>query len=217
MTTSHWPLFGLRVHTPRVSLQYVDDALSEALASLAAEGIHDPDQMPFTVPWTDAVPPHLQRGALQHYWLMRATWRPDDWHCAFAVLVDGEVVGTQGAFAKDFGVLREATTGSWVGRRFQGRGIGSEMRQAVLHLLFDGLGADYALSGAFEDNAASRAVSAKLPYAQTGRRRLAPRGEARWLVDLRMARDAWLAIRRDDIEIEGLEPCRDLFGLAPSA
>lgn len=217
MTTTHWPLFGLRVHTPTVTLQYINDNLGEALATLAARGVHEPATMPFSIPWTDVEPPQLQRDAVQHFWLMRATWRPDDWHCTFAVLVDGEVVGSQGAFAKDYAVLREASTGSWLGRRFQGKGIGTEMRQAILHLLFEGLGADYALSGAFEDNAASRSVSAKLPYEQVGRRRLAPRGEPRWIIDLRMAREDWQRIRRDDIAVEGLEPCRELFGLPPSA
>jgi RimJ/RimL family protein N-acetyltransferase len=217
METPHWPLFGLRVRTPRVTLQYIDDRLGVALAELAAQGIHDPDRMPFSFPWTDVEPPLLQRNSLQHFWTTRGSWHPDSWHCPFATIVDGEVCGSQGAIATSFATLREATTGSWLGRVHQGHGIGTEMRQAILHLLFDGLGAHFALSGAFEDNAASRAVSAKLPYEVVGRRRMVRRGEPAWILDLRMSREAWLPIRRDDIVIEGLEPCLELFGVRPSA
>src|SRR4051812_11182861 len=47
-----WPLFGLRVCTPRLELRYVDDELARALAELAIDGIHPPDTMPFNVPWS---------------------------------------------------------------------------------------------------------------------------------------------------------------------
>lgn len=215
--TEHWPLFELRVRTPRLTLQYADDELAVALAELGARGVHEPAAMPFSVPWTDVAPPLQQRNTLQHIWRLRADWQPDDWHCTFAVLVDDTVVGVQAALATDFASLREATTGSWLGLAHQGRGIGTEMRQAVLHLLFAGLGAEHALSGAFDDNGPSLGVSAKLPYEPAGRRRVLRRGEPVWIADLRMSRDAWSAIRRDDIVIEGLAPCLELFGLPPSA
>ncbi len=44
--------------------------------------------------------------------------------------------------------LRTFDTGSWVGRRFQGRGTGTEMRAAALHLMFAGLGAREATTSA---------------------------------------------------------------------
>ena len=61
--------------------------------------------------------------------------------------------------AENFRAVRSVETGSWLGRAHQGQGIGREMREAVLHLAFAGLGAEEALSGAFEDNAASLATS----------------------------------------------------------
>jgi hypothetical protein len=39
-------------------------------------------------------------------------------------------------------MLREFESGSWLGREHQGRGLGKEMREATLHLGFEGLGAD---------------------------------------------------------------------------
>ena len=49
MSTAIWPLFDLRVTTPRLSLRYVAD-------ELVAQGIHDPATMPFSEPWTHAKP-----------------------------------------------------------------------------------------------------------------------------------------------------------------
>jgi RimJ/RimL family protein N-acetyltransferase len=61
-------------------------------------------------------------------------------------------VGQQEISARDFPVLREVSTFSWLGVRHHGSGIGTQMRAAVLHLAFAGLGATDAISGAFDDN-----------------------------------------------------------------
>ncbi|CAB4586671.1 MAG: hypothetical protein F2534_17845 [Actinobacteria bacterium] len=53
MTHPVWPLFDLRVTTPRLELRYVDDDLALELAELATRGVHDPEYMPFVVEWTD--------------------------------------------------------------------------------------------------------------------------------------------------------------------
>src|SRR4051794_4505771 len=66
MKTEHWPLFGLRVDTPRLTLRYPDDDDAVALAELGAHGVHDPGWMPFSIPWTDVEPPLQQRYSLQH-------------------------------------------------------------------------------------------------------------------------------------------------------
>jgi RimJ/RimL family protein N-acetyltransferase len=87
------------------------------------------------------------------------------------------------------------------------------MRAAVLHFAFDGLGAQRAESGAFADNARSLAVSRRLGYRENGTDIVTRRGEAATLVRLVLDRDDWLPNRRDDIEIDGLEACRALFGL----
>jgi hypothetical protein len=52
----------------------------------------------------------------------------------------------------DYPVLREVSIFSWVGVRHHGRGIGTEMRAAALHLAFACLSATDAVSGAFADN-----------------------------------------------------------------
>ncbi|WP_246227268.1 hypothetical protein [Mycolicibacterium helvum] len=67
-----WPLFDLQVVTPRVTLRSVSDELGVQLATLAANGIHDPATMPFSEPWTDVPSPQLERNSLQYYWRNRA-------------------------------------------------------------------------------------------------------------------------------------------------
>jgi RimJ/RimL family protein N-acetyltransferase len=214
MAHPYWPLFDLRVRTPRLELRPADDELLTALAALAAKGIHDPDFMPFLHPWTDVPSPQLERNALQHHWLRRAEWRPDKWALPLAVLVDGEVVGTQAMEAEHFATLRAVDTGSWLGRAHQGKGIGKEMRTAVLHLAFAGLGAQVAYSGAFEDNAPSLAVSKALGYEENGDVLIRRRDDAAREIKLKLPRAAWEARRRDDIVIENLERCLEMFGIA---
>jgi RimJ/RimL family protein N-acetyltransferase len=82
--------------------------------------------------------------------------------------VDGEVVGVQDINAEHFATLRSVHTGSWLGLAHQGQGLGKEMRQAILHLAFAGLGALEAHSGAFFDNEASLATSRSVGYQPNG-------------------------------------------------
>ncbi len=100
MRSTHWPLFDLRVVTPRVELRPPsDDDLAE-LAALAAEGVHEPDYMPFSIPWTDGGPEAAARNTLQFNWRIRAEWKPDAWHLSFVTVVGGEIVGMQGIAAQ---------------------------------------------------------------------------------------------------------------------
>jgi RimJ/RimL family protein N-acetyltransferase len=212
MQTVHWPLFELRVETPMLTLRYPDDDDAVAVADLAAAGVHDRGWMPFSFPWTDVEPPLQQRHSLQHIWLTRAQWSAERWHMPMVVVVEGDIVGVQALEAEQYAVLRSVLTGSWLGRRYQGKGIGTEMRAAVLHLAFAGLGAEYALSGAFADNDASIAVSRRLGYEEAARRRVVRRDAPTWAVDFRLPRSRWDEHRRDDISLVNLEPCLELFG-----
>lgn len=213
-----WPPFGLRVRTPRIELRYPnDEEIAELADRSAVVGIHDPASMPFAIAWTDVPPPQQQRNTLQFHWNTRASWQPSDWSCNFVVIVDGEIVGSQGAQATNFNVLRSAVTGSFLLISHQRRGIGKEMRAAILHLLFAGLSAEWAETAAFEDNEASLAVTRSLGYTLEGRHRMLSRGRAREQLAFRMPREAWQRQQRDDIEIIGLEPCLEMFGAAARA
>ena len=118
----------------------------------------------------------------------------------------------QGVFAREFATFRTVGTGSWLGLDHQGQGFGKEMRQAVLALAFEGLGAEVAESEAALDNPRSAGVSRSVGYADNGIGRMAPTGVARDTHRFRMTREGWLARPRPLVAIEGLEPCLELFG-----
>jgi RimJ/RimL family protein N-acetyltransferase len=213
MTNVHWPLFDLEVRTPRLTLRALDDTLAAQLVSVAARGVHDPAVMPFSIPWTDLPSPQMEQEAMRFYARTRADTRPTSWNLQFAVIVDDQVVGACDVMAADFPALRQFTTGSWLGREFQGRGIGKEMRMAALALGFDGLGGEFALTAMWHDNAASLGVTESLGYELEGRRRALRRGVADDLLGYRMPRDHWRTIRRDDITLLGVEAARDFLDI----
>ena len=125
--------------------------------------------------------------------------------------VDGQPVGMQDLGATHFSAVRSVETGSWLGQAHQGQGLGREMREAVLHLAFCGLGAEEALSGAFEDNLASLATSRAVGYEENGEARGHRRNGAARTIRFRLGREAWEERRRADIEIIGLEKCLHMF------
>ncbi|MFC5746422.1 GNAT family N-acetyltransferase [Actinomadura rugatobispora] len=213
MNVTHWPLFRLRVRTPRLELRLPTLQELDALAQLSTEGVHPPDRMPFAVPWTDLPPAERARGLMQFHWRQLAVWTPEDWDLQLGVFLDGRIVGVQGIGARDFTILREVGTGSWLGQRHQGQGIGTEMRAAVLELAFTGLGAESAVSAALTDNAASYAVSRKLGYRPNGTARIRVRDALGYERRLELDRTRWEQHRTVSVQIGGLEPCLPLFGL----
>jgi RimJ/RimL family protein N-acetyltransferase len=213
MAHEHWPLFDLEVRTPRLTLRYLDDRLAVELLAVAARGVHDPATMPFSVPWTDLPSPQMEQEAMRFYWQSRAATRPESWRLLHAVIVDGEVVGAADLFADRYPSLRQFTTGSWLGLEFQGRGLGKEMRMAALTLGFDGLGAEFALTAAWHDNAASLGVTRSLGYDHVGSARVLRRGAPGEQLAFRMPRDHWDTIRRDDITLHAVAAAREFLGI----
>jgi RimJ/RimL family protein N-acetyltransferase len=207
-----WPLFGLSVRTPRVVLRYPTDSDLLALAALSGD-IHAADYLPFQGTWSKLPDGERQQTVLQYHWGRRGGWSTVAWRLELVVLVEDEVVGTQAVHGDDFAITRTVTTGSWLGRAHQGKGIGTEMRSASLHLAFAGLGADRAETDAYEDNSPSLGVTAKLGYQPNGDQIAVADGQRRRTVRFVLDRADWEATRRGDIEVSGVEACRPLFGL----
>ena len=129
MPHPHWPLFDLEVRTPRLTLRYVDDIPRRRARDAGREG--DPR------PVDDAVRRsrgptsshrELERQAFRFWWGCRADTSPAKWNLILAALVGDTVVGTTSIGTSEFAVTRTFETGSWLGREYQGHGLGKEMR-----------------------------------------------------------------------------------------
>jgi RimJ/RimL family protein N-acetyltransferase len=210
-----WPLYDLRLRTGDLELRYPTEAELPAFADIIEAGLHPVGEMPFAIPFTEV--PTARRNVESYQWWMgsRARWSPESWTLTFAVYERGKPRGFQDLRADRFPALRTVHTGSWIGFEFQGRGIGKLMRQAVLGLAFDHLGAQVAETEAFLDNPASNRVSLGIGYQPNGFGQLAPNGVARDTQRFRMTLADWRGRPRPALVVDGLEACLPLFGLDP--
>lgn len=206
-----WPPLGLRITAGQLELRGIGEREVLALLDVARDGIHDPDAMPFAFPWTLAPSDELPLNYLQWWAGQLASFNRDAWALDLAVLWEGEVVGCQGVATRHFPTLRCGETGSWLGRRHQGRGIGTAMRQAWCAFLFDHLDFDHVTSAAFTDNPASLRVSEKVGYVPDGTSRLLRLDAAVDSVRLRLTRETF--VRGPAITVVGAEGVRRLVGL----
>jgi RimJ/RimL family protein N-acetyltransferase len=208
-------LYDIVLRTPRLELRLGSHKELVELGRLAERGVHPPDEMPFSIAWTDRIGhDDFLDGFVEFHEQMLSGWSPADWTLNLLVWVDGLLVGTQGMSGLRFAEQRSVATGSWLGLEHQRHGIGTEMRAAVLELAFGALGAEVAASAWLEGNDASRRVSEKLGYRETGVRTERPRDIAVAAHEVELRRAEWsspVAVR-----IDGLEPCLPLFGVSRS-
>ncbi|MFG2908493.1 GNAT family N-acetyltransferase [Kitasatospora sp. NPDC048286] len=214
MIIDHWPLQGLRVTSPRLELRLpADDELAE-VADVAARGVHLPQDRPFLTPWGELPAAERARHVLQLHWARLGRWSAEHWELNLVAFHEGRPVGIQDMRAKEFGARREIVSGSWLGLEHQGRGLGTEMRAAMLHLAFAELGAQSATSLSFADNHSSLAVSRKLGYRDDGIDRDVLDGRVVVSRRLRLTPEAWAEHARTPVTVTGLsDGCRALFGL----
>ncbi|WP_210438235.1 GNAT family N-acetyltransferase [Nocardioides xinjiangensis] len=211
-----YPPFGLRVVAGPLELRGLTDELLLELCAVAEAGIHDPDEMPFYVPWSTAPAGQLSRNTAAYHWGKRATFSPDDFCLDLAVLLDGRVIGAQGVAARDFPVTRTGETGSWLGREHQGRGLGTAVRRAFCELLFDHLGFEEITSAAFLDNPASLAVSRKVGYRPTAVTRKRRR-EGELALNQGLVLTPGTFVRGEvPVEVTGAGAVRSFIGLVPA-
>lgn len=208
-----FPPFGLRIEAGPLVLRPITDEVLPELIEVALAGVHDPESMPFTSPWTDAPVDQLPFNYVQYHWGLRSNWSRDRWSLEFAVEHEGRIVGCQGFVTHNYLVTRSGETGSWLGRGFHGRGIGTAMRQAICAFVFDHLDAEEICSAAFTDNPASNAVSRKVGYRPNGvvrqtRRHGEWQASQRWL----LTRDTF--VRGEPITVSGAEEFRRFVGLS---
>lgn len=210
-----WPPYRLHLQAGDLSLSVICDADVPGLVDLALAGIHAPDAMPFSSPWTLVGPEKLPVEMIRYFSSVRAGFGPAAFDLLFAVRVDGRLVGTQGMHARDFGVTRTLETGSWLGLAHQGRGIGTRMRRAVCAYAFDHLEAEEVTSAAFLDNPASLAVSRKVGYRPNGVVRL-KRRDGEMALNQRLVLTPDDLVRGEPVEVEGADDLRRFLGLDAS-
>jgi RimJ/RimL family protein N-acetyltransferase len=215
-----WSLFALKVRHGELEMREATDADLGALFLIVEAGVVEPGQERFMPRLLLGRAPTAQERHDQffrYHWGRRAETSPRVWGLALAVLVDGEVVGCQSVHTRDFEVLREVHTGSFLARPAQGRGFGHRMRALALDLSFGGLGAQWAASGFVEGNERSQRISARLGYEPDGVELVAaPNGEAVQSHRLRLSRQRWLERRPawlDQVEWSGVAEARAALGL----
>lgn len=209
-----YPPLNVEVRTPRLTLAGATDELLERLVPVVRAGVADAEPWPFDDPmslYEDS--PDREWRWLRAIWAGRARVDNGFWRLYFVVLLDGDPIGVQDLIGHEFATFVTVSTFSWLGPGRRGRGIGTEMRAAVLHLAFAGLAAREATSEAFTDNEASNGVSRALGYAPDGMAWATRRGEAAPLRRWRLTRDAWDRVRRDDVELTGVAECLPVLGL----
>jgi RimJ/RimL family protein N-acetyltransferase/GNAT superfamily N-acetyltransferase len=200
------PLTRLRLRTPRLELRLPTIFELRQLYQVAAGGIHDPEFMPFETAWTDGL---NEPDFLAYHAAQLAGFSPGNWELGLVAFHDGHPIGVQALTANSFASDRTVSTGSWLGRELQGRGLGTEMRAAVLTLAFAGLDAARARSGAIEGNRQSLGVSGKFAYEHTGVATVSPRGVPLTHDNLELSRERFRS--PVPVELVGLDGLLPLF------
>lgn len=170
-----WPIFGLKISTPRLDLIPLRDQDFPGLVEAALKGIHSPELTPFGYPWTDAEPEDLARNLVSYQWSLRNKVMPNNWTIVFGIHHNNQIIGVQDLSVRDFKNRLTVNSGSWLTQDKQGCGLGTEMRAGVLMFAFDILKANWAESSAAAWNKASLTVSQKLGYELNGITRVSPR------------------------------------------
>lgn len=211
MNNKYWPLYGLILRTPRLELRFPSEDELGTLAEVAAHGVNRPGQRTFLTPWPDLPPEKRGLFIVQNHWGCKAEWKTTNWVLNLGVFVEGLPIGMVSLRGKEFSILREVTTGSWLGLEFQGKGFGTEARTALLHFAFEHLGAVAARTEVFQDNAPSQGVSRNLGYLPDGISRDVLDGQVVVSDRLRLTHDHWLQVPHVPVTVLGFDQCQAYF------
>lgn len=211
MTNQYWPLYELILRTPRLELRLPTEKELGQLAEVAARGISKPGQRTFLTPWPELAPRKRALFILQNHWGCKAEWTSTNWVLNLGVFAESEPIGMVSLRGKDFSILREVTTGSWLGLDFQRQGYGTEARTALLHFAFESLGAVAARTEVFQENTLSQGVSRKLGYQPDGISRDIFDGQVIISDRLRLSRENWQRISHPPVTVNGFDGCEEFF------
>lgn len=212
-----YPPYRLRITCGPLELRHVREADVPDVVELAQAGIYDPSALPFLNRWAEAPADRLPLQTAQFYWGTMASFSPAAWDLRLVVRHEGVLVGMQDLSTNGFVHTGSIETGSWLGRDFQGRGIGTLMRQAVCAFGFDHLHALQMTSGYMEGNEASEAVSRKVGYTFNGRfRSVHPDGDSARVEERVLLTPENFVRPPYPVEVAGGEQFRAFIGLPPA-
>ncbi|MEO7587619.1 MAG: GNAT family protein [Arachnia sp.] len=200
---------------PRIELVGATDSLLDQLQDVVRAGKADAEPAPYDDPMSlyEDDPDARVRQWLLGVWRGRGSVTSSFWRLYFVVMLDGQPVGMQDLVGDGFSTFGSVATFSWLSSDVRRRGLGTEMRHAILALAFDGLGAAEATTDAFLDNDGSNGVSRALGYHHNGTDWATRRGEPAQLQRWRLAREDWRRHRRHDIQLHGVAECRAALSL----
>ena len=192
---SIWPLRPIRIVTSDIELFVPDEDSLAAAALLTADGVYDPvnrfiPRSP-VAGWSGKPAHEAEVEFLRYYWASLADWRADRWNLICLARINSEIVGVQEIGAQSFAVTKTISTGSWIGRDYQGKGLGTAMRQAALHFAFEGIGADRADSSAWSTNSPSLSISKSMGYLENGTSIRAFEGKRQTQINLVLNASDW--------------------------
>ncbi|MFC7464840.1 GNAT family N-acetyltransferase [Brachybacterium sp. GCM10030252] len=163
-----YPPLGLSIRAGDLTLCPLADADLPEYAELIRRPIFEDPEVPYAFPWYRAEPDVRVREAVKFQWRMRSNVSPESWALNFGIWAAGRLIGCQDVSAQRFADRRTVGTGSWLTLDVHGNGYGKLMRQAMLVLAFDHLGAQRAESSAGMGNDASFGVSRACGYVDNG-------------------------------------------------
>lgn len=178
-----------------------DDGL---LVSLMPDDFdHDP-----TFPRSEGSSLREHREAWLRSWLasFRILGAEGGWNLPFVVWSGGEPVGFQVLEGKHFVTRAEVDSSSFLVASARGKGLGVQMRTAILALAFDVLGAERAVTAARPGNIASRRVSERVGYVWTGRRDPVVAGVVRPIDTFELTREQWQRLDHLPVQVDGIVP-----------
>lgn len=162
------PPFGLVLRAGELTLRPLADADLPEYAALLRRPIFEDPQSPAMFWWYRAEPEERVQGALSFQWRLRSELSPEAWTLPLGIWAEGRLIGCQDLSAVRFAERRTVSSGSWLTLDAHGNGYGKLMRQAMLVLAFDHLGALRAESSAAVGNDRSFGVSRACGYVDNG-------------------------------------------------
>lgn len=159
--------FALQIALDGAQMAAPTDAqLAELARHAATPGAVLPAEQTHFVKWIDGrTPREIEHQRVARVQSNRDLTKRPGWTLDLAVLVDGVPVGLQSVSGfEQWPQRRVVGTTSWLIAPFQGRGLGTRARAAVLELAFAHLDAEAAKSWALAENTASVTVSTALGY-----------------------------------------------------